>query len=273
MAFQISQRRACRIFCLSRSTSYYKPRESPYNVFLRAKIREVALARPRYGYMRITTVLKREGIKVGKKRVYRLYKLECLSLRKKVERKRKIYPRCRVKPLPAERPNQRWSIDFITDRLTSGRTVRALCVIDQFSRKSLAISVRTSFLSRDVIEVLDRVIGKAGDPPESITLDNGPEFTSHLFDSWASQHRIGLDFIAPGKPSQNGFVESFNARLRDECLNMNVFHSLESVQRTVDQWRYDYNNWRPHSAISNEVPDKIWKGYQKDLERTLQVCS
>lgn len=231
------------------------------------------MARPRYGYIRITTILKREGIKVGKKRVYRLYKEECLSLRKHVERKRRIFPKSRVKPLPAERPNQRWSIDFIADRLTSGRAVRALCIIDQFSRKSLAISVRTNFLSRDVIEVLDRIIAKVGKPPESITLDNGPEFTSHIFDSWASRHRIGLDFIAPGKPSQNGFVESFNARLRDECLNMNVFHSLESVQTLLDDWRRDYNNWRPHSAISNEVPGKIWKKYQEDLERTLKICS
>jgi putative transposase len=242
-------------------------------MFLRSKIRELAFARPRFGYLRITAILNRDGVRVNKKRVYRLYTEESLCLRKTIAGKRKLPVRSRETQRPAEKPNQRWSIDFISERLTSGRSIRALCVIDQFSRKNLAIVARHRFLSRDVINVLAGIIRETGAPPESITLDNGPEFTSHLFDAWASTQRIALNFIAPGKPSQNGFIESFNARLRDECLNLQLFHSQEHLQAVADKWRDDYNNWRPHSAIANAVPDKLWQRFQDDLENTLSKCS
>lgn len=268
-SFTLARRRACQLLMTCRSTVYYRAKPDPENEFLRRKIREIALDRPRFGYKRILAILRREGFKVGKKRVYRLYRLESLGLRKTIHRKRKYKPGPRIVPGPAKRPNQRWSIDFIEDKLTNGRKFRTLCVVDQFSRRCLAAAPRFTYPARDVVNVLNQAATKAGSYPETVTMDNGPEFTGFVFGAWALDHRIGLDFIDPGKPSQNGFVESFNARFRDECLRVNLFRSFDEATTIINEWLDDYNKLRPHSAIGNEVPDKIWKLFQTDLERSL----
>ena len=213
-------------------------------------------------------MLHRKGIRVSKNTVHKLYKELGLNL-SKMKRKRKIPKRRRVAPEVASRPGQRWSIDFITDRIAGGRSFRGLCVVDQYSRRCFAMQLNHNFPTKEVIRTLEKIGCKHGFP-ESITLDNGPEFTSVEFDVWASGRNIDLDFIQPGKPNQNGFVESFNARFRDECLNLNLFTSLPDAQMRVNRWRADYNKLRPHSAIGNHTPDEMWQSFQKDLETTLQ---
>ncbi len=173
-----------------------------------------------------TIMLNREGIKVGKDRVYRIYAEEGLNL-KNANKKRKRLSFTRVTPEPATKPGERWSIDFITDRLTNGKQFRSLTVVDQFSRKCFGVTAQHSFPAESVTKALDELARRAGRYPESITLDNGPEFRGLVFDLWASERSINLDFIAPGKPTQNGFVESFNGRLRDEFLNLNLFGAFQ----------------------------------------------
>jgi putative transposase len=223
--FDVSVRRACDIVRIYRSTYYYTPADRSYDEFLRMKIREIAGSRPRFGYRRITVMLRREGIKVGKDRVYRIYLEEGMNLNKK-GKKRKRLSFTRVTPVPATKPGERWSIDFISDRLTDGRHFRSLTVVDQYSRKCIGVIARYSFPAHEVTAALDKLAKDVGVYPQSITLDNGPEFRGLVFDLWANDREINLDFIAPGKPTQNGFVESFNGRLRDEFLNLNLFRTL-----------------------------------------------
>jgi putative transposase len=229
------------------------------------RIREIAQDRPRFGYRRITVILRRRGIRVSKNTVFRIYQEEALGL-KKVTRKRKRLSKLRVIPPPACRPGERWSIDFVTDKLVSGRYFRALCVVDQFSRKCLGVIARESYSGTAVANVLDDIARKSGGHPGMITLDNGPEFTGVVFDSWARDRKVSLDFITPGRPSENGFVESFNGRLRDECLNVSRFRTLLEAQAVINSWCNDYNNVRPHSSLRDRVPDEIWKSFQKDLD-------
>jgi putative transposase len=239
---------------------------------LKQKIREVAGSRPRFGYRRITVMLRRQGFKVGKDRVYRIYREEGLNLRKQ-PRKRKRLAHTRIAPPPASMPGERWSIDFISDRLVSGKTFRSLCVIDQYTRKCLAVVPKTNYPSTEVTKVLDRIAQTCGSYPKSITVDNGPEFRGLHFDEWASKHRVSLDFISPGKPMQNGIVESFNGRLRDEFLNTQVFMSLEHAEELLKLWVKDYNKIRPHSSLGDKTPDEIWKKYQRDLEKNLRLTA
>ena len=171
---------------------------------------------------------------------------------------------------PATKPGERWSIDFITDRETNGRPFRCLAVIDQYSRKCLGVVAKHRYPATDVTKVLDRIAFESKGYPKCITLDNGPEFRGLEFDLWASENRVSLDFITPGKPNQNGFVESFNGRLRDEFLNTQLFPNLKEAQKLIDEWVKDYNNVRPHSSINDQVPEKVWQRYRKDLEKNLR---
>jgi putative transposase len=262
-------RRACRLVNIRRSVFYYRPIERKFDEFLRSKIREIAGERPRFGYRRVTVMLNRQGIKVGKDRVYRIYSEEGLNL-KKQPRKRKRLSFTRVTPPPATKPGERWSIDFITDRETNGRPFRCLAVIDQYSRKCLGVVAKHRYPATDVTKVLDRIAFESKGYPKCITLDNGPEFRGLEFDLWASENRVSLDFITPGKPNQNGFVESFNGRLRDEFLNTQLFPNLKEAQKLIDEWVKDYNNVRPHSSINDQVPEKVWQRYRKDLEKNLR---
>jgi len=248
--YEISARVACRLIEIHRSVFYYQSR-SKDDRDLRLRLKELAFARPRYGYERLTILLKREGWHVNHKRIYRIYKEEGLMVRTK--RRRKRAAETRLAPLPATKRGERWSIDFMCDQLADGRRFRILTVVDQFSRECLAIEVGQNMPAQIVTEVLDRAIRRYG-KPETIRLDHGTEFTSNHFDCWAYQRGIGLDFIPPGCPVENGIIESFNGRLRDECLNLHWFESLAEARQLIEEWRQEYNEIRPHSSLGNLAP-------------------
>jgi len=224
----------------------------PLQEALRCRLRELAATHVRYGYRRLTVLLRREGWKVNAKRVYRLYDQENLKVRS-VERK-KIGRRQRVSHGPATCPNQCWSADFVSDKLTDGRSYRILTVIDQFTRECVALEADRSLHGRHVVAALTGAIMERGEAPRSITLDNGSEFTGRALEAWAIQHGVQLCFIRPGRPVENGFIESFNGRLRDECLNVEWFGSLHHARERLTQWRTHYNLQRPHSALDDRTP-------------------
>lgn len=224
----------------------------PLQEALRCRLRELAATHVRYGYRRLTVLLRREGWMVNAKRVYRLYDQENLKVRS-VERK-KISRRQRVPQGPATGPNQCWSADFVSDKLTDGRSYRILTVIDQFTRECVALEADRSLHGSHVVASLTRAITERGKAPRSITLDNGSEFTGRALEAWAIQLGVQLCFIRPGRPVENGFIESFNGRLRDECLNVEWFGSLHHARERLAQWRNHYNLQRPHSALDDRTP-------------------
>jgi putative transposase len=201
-------------------------------------------------------MLKREGLVVNHKRTERIYREEGLALRRK--RRRKGAAGARVMLPPAERPNQHWSMDFISDSIVTGRRFRALTVVDDYSRECPSIEVDTSLGGRRVVSVLDRLTEARG-LPEIITVDNGPEFIGKALDEWAYRKGVKLNFIRPGKPIENAYAESFNGRLRDECLNTNWFLSLREAREIIENWREDYNQVRPHSSLNNLTPKEYAK--------------
>lgn len=235
---------------LNRATWRYKSR-APDRRPLQHRIHELAGARPRFGYRRIQVLLRREGWRVNHKLVYRLYRQDGLGVRTKRRKKRASHTRV---PLPAAAaPNERWSMDFMADRLDDGRQFRVLTVVDHFSRECPVIEAALTMSGPSVAAILDRVAATYG-YPKAITVDNGSEFYSQAFDSWAYRHHIQLDFIRPGKPVENAYIESFNGRLRDECLNANVFLSVSDAQAKLEAWRIDYNERRPHSSLGGLAP-------------------
>ena len=223
------------------------------------RLRELAANRVPYGYRRLTVLLKREGWKVNAKRIYRLYTEEGLIVRTK--HRKKLASRNRVAAPVAMAPNQRWSMDFIHARLVDGRWFRVLTVVDQFTRECLLLQVDLSMSGAKVALGLDPVVRKRG-KPRSITCDNGSEFSSKAMDAWAWRHGVQLVFITPGKPVENSYIESFNGRLRDECLNVSVFFSVADARHQLQRWLRDYNTMRPHSALNDRTPNEfaqIWK--------------
>jgi putative transposase len=215
------------------------------------RLRELALARPRFGYRRLTVLLRREGWKVNAKRVLRLYRLEALQVRTKRRKKRASESRLPL-PIP-QRPNELWTMDFMADRLATGERFRTLNVLDITSRECVGIAAARSFPSDRVTDCLDTWIGEHG-KPAGIQVDNGTEFTSNHFDAWAYGRGIAVHFITPGRPTENGVIESFNGKLRDECLNANWFDTLDDARGLIESWRTDYNEQRPHSALGNIPP-------------------
>jgi putative transposase len=213
---------------------------------------EVAQARPRFGYRRVHVMLRREGWLVNMKRVRRLYRLEGLQLRHKL-RRRKHASQHRGIPPAASRAHERWNMDFVHDALHDGRAFRVLTVIDQWSRWSPILEVAQSLSGQNVAAALDRAITRHG-KPRTITVDNGTEFTSRALDEWAYRRGVTLDFIRPGKPTENGFIEAFNGKLRDECLNANQFLSIDDARSKIEAWRVDYNVHRPHSSLGQLTP-------------------
>jgi len=207
---------------------------------------------------------------VNIKRVYRLYKLEGLGVRAKKRKKRGS--QLRVVPNPPTRSNERWCMDFVQDGLIDGRKFRALTVIDVFTRECLAVHADSSLTGRKVAIVLEAVGGRRGYPKE-ITVDNGSEFFSKAMDAWAYQRGVKLDFIRPGRPMDNGYIESFNGRLRDECLNAELFSDLLDARTKLDKWRRDYNENRPHSSIGNLTPSEFADTVRVDEERNKAVSS
>jgi putative transposase len=205
----------------------------------------------RFGYRRLTAMLVRAGVEVNHKRVYRLYREEGLAMRIR-QRRRIRWNGTAVRPA-AGRPNQRWSIDFVSDCISTGKVIRMLTMVDDCTRECPAIEVDTSLGGLRVGRVLDRVSAERG-LPEEIVLDNGPEFRGRALAAWSEERGVRLEFIQPGKPVQNAYVESFNGRLRDECLNANWFTSLSDARRKIETWRQDYNQHRPHSSLDYLPP-------------------
>jgi putative transposase len=249
---RISRRRAVGLMQLQRSVFYYRSRAKDTTA-LCMRLRELAASRPRYGYRRLHILLQREGWVINHKKVWRLYRAENLTVRTRKKKRRAA--QLRLLPLVPTKENQRWSIDFVADQLATGRRFRVFTMLDIFSRQSPGMQVEFSLPSTAVTEALDRAITVKG-KPEVITLDNGTEFTSKHFDAWAFQRGIRLDFIAPGRPVENAFIESFNDKLRDECLNLHWFHSLDEARKIIESWRQEYNKMRPHSSLGNLAPDE-----------------
>ena len=251
--YEISVRRACVLLGLRRSVYYYRSHARRHEA-LRVRLLELALSRVRYGYVRLTVLLRREGWRVSKKLVYRLYTDMGLTLKSK--RGRKLARRGRIsRPPAADAPNQRWCMDFVTERLESGRYFRILTVMDQYTRECLLLEPGVSMSGTKVAHCLEGLALVRGSP-ESVTMDNGTEFQSRAMDAWAYERDVRLDFIRPGKPVDNGLIESFNGRLRDECLNVHLFWSLEDAGEKLEEWRTDYNSFRPHSALGQLTPEE-----------------
>ena len=215
------------------------------------RLRELAASRVRFGYRRLTVLLRREGWLVNAKRIYRLDTEDGLAVRTKV--RKKITRRARVPAQRATRPNEKWSMDFVAAGLLDGRWFRVLTVVDQFTRECLLLLGDSSLTGHKVALALSQVIAERA-TPASITVDNGTEFCSRAMEAWASQFGVQLDFIRPGKPVENSYIESFNGRLRDECLNVEVFFALADVRDKLEYWRQDYNQVRPHSALRDNAP-------------------
>jgi len=251
--YGLSERRSCALIGLRRSTCRYRPRRDPARA-LRERLRALASQRRRFGYRRLTVLLRREGLRVNHKRVYRLYRAEGLAVRR---RKRKRCARPVPVPLvPAARINQRWAMDFMKDQLTTGRAFRVFNLIDEFSRKALAGDVDTSLPGARVVQTLERVVDTRGTPDE-VVIDNGPEFIGKALDAWAWARGVRLHFIDPGKPVQNAYIESFNGRFRDECLNESWFTTVADARGTIEAWWLDYNTQRPHSSLGDRTPDEF----------------
>jgi putative transposase len=261
-AVGVSERRAIRFTGFPRSTIRYQTVRDPQDE-LRSRIREIAAERPRWGYRFIHQKLRREGVPVNRKRVQRLYREEGLAVRRRGKKRRSQAPRPIRTPLGG--PNERWSMDFVSDTLSSGRTFRCLTIVDEFSRESLEIYPSHSIPAVRVIEVLERLRVERG-LPEVIVTDNGSEFTSRAFDSWAYARGVKIDFIQPGKPTQNCFIESFNGTFRDDCLNMHWFLSMDDATRTIEAWRRDYNEVRPHSSLAWLTPSEYRLQHQQSEE-------
>jgi putative transposase len=228
----------------------YRPDDS----MLRQRLRELAGQRKRFGSPRLHIMLKREGLVVNHKRTERIYREEGLALRRK--RRRKGAAGARVTMPTAVRPNQNWSMDFVADSIVTGRRFRALTIVDNYSRECPAIEVDTSLGGARVVGILERLAETRG-LPEAITTDNGPEFTGRVMDEWAYRNGVKLNFIRPGKPIENAYAESFNGRLRDECLNTNWFLSIRHAREVIETWRKDYNSIRPHSSLNGLAPEEF----------------
>jgi putative transposase len=250
----ISERRVCRYTGFVRSTQRYRIRRPP-RIALRERLQTLAMLRPRWGYRRLYRLLRREGLIVNRKLVQRVYREEGLQVRRRA-RKRVAVPRV---PLASPtRPNELWGMDFVSDALGNGRRFRALTIVDEMTREAPAIVVDFSLPGERVVRVLDELGQTRGDA-DGIVVDNGPEFRSEALDQWAARHHVALHFIQPGKPIQNAFIESFNGRLRDECLNESWFVSLADAQQTIEAGRLDYNITRPHSGLAGRTPEEFAK--------------
>jgi len=248
--FEISERRACSIIKADRKMVRYRSRRPP-DTALRERLRSLAVERRRFGYRRLFVLLRREGEPSGKNRIYRLYREEGLTVRKRRMRRRAVGTRAPI--LVEARVNARWSLDFVHDQLAGGRRFRILNVVDDVTRECLAAIADTSISGRRVARDLTTLIQRRG-RPGMIVSDNGTEFTSTAIMAWAEDQCVAWHYIAPGKPTQNGFVESFNGRMRDELLNESLFFSLDHAREKLAAWAADYNTRRPHSSIGYQTP-------------------
>ena len=257
-AHGFSERRACSLAGANRRTARRKPSPDK-DASLRTRIRELAEERRRFGSPRLHILLRREGLVQNHKRTERVYREERLSLRLRRRKKRPSHLRV-VQPAPCG-PNEQWSMDFMSDALMNGRRIRLLTIVDMWNRASPAVEVDISLPGQRVVRVLER-LRLQGRLPRLLRTDNGPEFTGKALDAWAHQHGVHLEHTRPGKPTDNGHIESFNGKVRDECLNQNVFLSLADARDSLERWRQDYNRERPHSALNWMTPEEFQKEYE-----------
>lgn len=262
-----SHRRACQLVRLRRSVLYYRSRKDPKRA-LRGRMHEIARTRVRYGYRRIHILLRREGCSLGRTQAYRICCQEALQLRSKLPRRRKMIVTRRERFEP-KRMNEAWSMDFVADELTNGKRFRALTIVDAFSREALAIQVGQRLRGEDVVDICNRLVAKRG-APKRIFVDNGSEFSGRLMDLWAYHHGVRIDFSRPGKPTDNSFVESFNGSLRNECLNVHWFETLEEAKARIEAGRVDYNESRPHQALEELAPAEF-VARARDLEQRTRL--
>ncbi|NKM50372.1 IS3 family transposase [Rhizobium leguminosarum bv. viciae] len=246
----LSERRACQIVSADRKTIRYRSNRPP-EVDLRAKLRDLANERRRFGYRRLFILLRRDGEPSGVNRIYRLYREEGLSVRKRKARRRAVGTRAPI--LVEAKANARWSLDFVHDQFACGRRFRVLNVVDDVTRECLAAIPDTSISGRRVARELTALIERRG-KPDMIVSDNGTELTSNAILAWSKDHKVEWHYIAPGKPMQNGYVESFNGRMRDELLNESLFFGLDHARSAIAEWAEDYNHFRPHSSLGYQTP-------------------
>jgi putative transposase len=250
--YSVSTARACGLMSLAMSSYHYRPNPPRLDQPLREALRRHAQQRRRWGYRRLLVLLRREGFADNHKRVHRLYRLEGLQVRQRRRRKQRLARGAQRPPAPSA-PNERWSLDFVHDRLATGRTLRLLNVHDDYTRECLWIEADTSLSGGRVARILSQVSELRGRPKSLIT-DNGPEFAGLALDRWTHEHQVEHRFIAPGKPAQNGYIESFNGKLRDECLNEHEFINLPHARELLESFREDYNHQRPHSSLGGLTP-------------------
>ena len=262
VATECSERHACGQLEVLRALVRYRSRPTRFaaaNERLRIRLRELAEQRRRWGYRRLHILLEREGWMVNSKRVYRIYVEEKLVVRKR-KRRRRICAQARVLLAPATRINETWTMDFLHDALATGRKVRTLSIEDAYKREILAIEVDTSLPALRVVRVLEHLRHERG-LPVRIVIDHGTEFTSKALDQWSYENKVTLHFITPGRPMENGYIESFHGKFREECLNEHWFLTLDDARETIESWRIDYNQVRPHSALGYLTPEDFAKGH------------
>lgn len=251
----LSERQACRLLNLSRSVYRYQAKKADDHILADALL-SLAQRQPRWGMGKMAAYFKRQGQPWNRKRIHRIYRHLALNLRVKPKKR---LPTRTLRPLvvPAM-ANHNWSLDFMTDSLTTGRAFRTLNIIDDFNREALWIEVDTSLPAERVIRVLDRLCSWRGHPVQ-IRLDNGPEFIAHKLSQWATEHQVELAHIQPGKPAQNAYIERFNRTFREDVLDAYLFNSLDEVREIVEPWLEDYNAIRPHAALQGLSPNQYAK--------------
>jgi putative transposase len=262
----VSQRCACRYLAIDRMLCRYVSRRADESA-LRTRLRELATERPRWGVPRLTWLLRREGWTDNHKRIERLYRSEGLAVRRR-GKKRVAVPRVAKPGVGA--PNERWSMDFVRDTLADGRVFRAFTLVDDCTRECPVIEVDTSLSGERVVRILNQLVATRG-RPQTLVCDNGPEFQSRALDAWAHQQQVAIHFIRPGHPVENCYIESFNGRLRDECLNQHWFLSLRDARRTIERWRIEYNTARPHGGLAQSTPLEFANRFQLDVPSTTRI--
>jgi putative transposase len=262
---------ACRALGLARSAAYYLPRESVESRRLRKEIVALSQRHPRYGYRRITALLRREGWGVNAKRVQRVRRQEGIQVSKRQRKMRRVGTSTALRQR-ATRPNEVWSWDFVEDQTERGSKLRLLTLLDEYTRQCLAIHVAWSIRAVDVITVVEAAMVRYGKPAH-IRSDNGPEFIAYAIGDWLKENKIETIYIRPGSPWENGHIESFHDKLRDECLNRELFGSLLEAKVLVEQWRIDYNTKRPHSSLRYQTPQEVADHWQTSLRASPSATS
>lgn len=248
--YRVSQRRACRVIPISRKAVRYQSQLNPQEDILRARLKALGERYPRYGYLMLHAMLKAEGLVQTRKRTYRVYKALGMQVPTK-KRKKLVGPRIPMS-MPSQ-PNERWSLDFVSDQLADGRRFRVLNIVDDYSRVCMGQVVDTSISGERLVRYLEQLRETRG-LPKGLVLDNGPELTSKAMFFWSQQAKVKLLLIQPGKPTQNAFVESFNGRFRDGCLNQHWFKDITDARKIITDWRIHYNEQRPHSSLGYKIP-------------------